>query len=484
MKHVLPFFLAGLMTACALTACGGGGDKSAHVNSEQADESTTAAVETVPRYTPPEKDYGGRNFNILLRPTSWTPQDLYAEESTGEAFNDAVFNRNARIAEEYNAKIVGEIPNVATGTALNAYVQSFVAGGDNVFDLTTIRVSDCCTLAQTGIFYDLLDKKVVSLLDFKQDFWQYDLLMETTVINRLYYATGLATNAADALNICFFNKDLAKAYKLDNMYDLVKTGKFTLDKMYSAACAVAKDLNGDGAMTVDDQFGVTMQAGSGPRMWFFGAGEVMTKRDDKGIPYVSLGENQRAFDVFEKIQKYAQDRTHLFLDETAPIKEVWFGGRGLFYYASLNNAPQMRDYDFDFGILPMPKYDEQQEEYWCYLNAHNPCGVSVPLTANFEESALMLQVIAYYSQDEVVPAYYDVCLTGKSFRDAESAEMLDIIFTHWRGDFADAYAWGGLSNSVATALVGTDGLASTLAARKDATAAAIDATIKVYQALE
>ena len=467
-----------LLAAVLLNSCGGGGTSAPSettVPGESAASETTTAAESV--YKPPVKDYGGKQFRILLRSTSWTPKDVYVEEATGEAFNDAVFQRNSRIAEDYNVSIYGEVPDAATGNPLNTLIQSFVTAGDNAYDLTMIRISDCAILAQAGIYNDLLR---CAPLDFQQDCWEYDLLMDTTVAGRLYYATGLATNAANALNICFFNKDIAKAYNLEDMYALVRAGKFTMDTMYKSACSVAKDLNGDGEMTIDDQFGISAQKVVS-RMFWIASGEKFTEKDKDGIPYLSLGEGQRAFDVFDKLSSIAADNKNLYLGDTAPIKEIWFGGRALFYYASLDNAQVMRDYDFDFGILPMPKYNDAQEEYWCYLNAHNPCGSSIPVTADKDGSALMLQVRAAYSEQEVIPAYYDVCLTGKSLRDAESEEMLDIIFKHWRGDLGDAYAWGSIAGKLTDAINAGTGLASVLASNKDAVAAAIQKTTEAYK---
>ena len=54
----------------------------------------------------------------------------------------------------------------------------------------------------------------------------------------------------------------------------------------------------------------------------------------------------------------------------------------------------------------------------------------VPKTADPEFVGMILEVMAAESVSTVSPAFYDVCLEGKSVRDEESAEILDIIFAN------------------------------------------------------
>ena len=60
---------------------------------------------------------------------------------------------------------------------------------------------------------------------------------------------------------------------------------------------------------------------------------------------------------------------------------------------------------------------------------------AVPTTADADFSGMMLEVLAAQSVSTVSPAFYDVCLEGKSVRDNESAEILDIIFANKRFDY-------------------------------------------------
>ena len=448
---------------------------------QAAAETTTAAAEAA--YTPPKGDLGGRTFNILMRYNAiWTPKDVWAEHETGDMLNDAVYRRNLKIEDEYNVKLFAKAASSDMPDAsLPPYIKSIILSGENAYDLYMFRVSDAAALACDGLFVDLLG---LESLDFTQDFWQYDKLMETTIAGRLYYATGLAVNAANALNICYFNKDMAEDYKLANLYDVVNDGAFTFDYYAGESRKVARDLDGDGKMTAVDQFGVASQNGAtAARMLYYASGEKIIAKDKDDIPYIRIG-NDRSFAVYGKVAELLSQTDHYFQGPTDEMKAMFFGERSLFYLASMSNCEAMRVYDFNFGLLPLPKYDEEQEEYYCYLNAHNPCGTTIPVTANAGESALILQAIACYSVEEVIPTYYDICLTNKYLRDDESAAMLDIIYGSWNSELADAFPFGGLASKILSGMATGAGLSSTLDSIRATAEGEIEKTVEAFRSFE
>jgi len=83
--------------------------------------------------------------------------------------------------------------------------------------------------------------------------------------------------------------------------------------------------------------------------------------------------------------------------------------------------------DEDFGIIPWPKYDETIDNY--YANVDAGCNLYiVPITnPDPEKTSVIIEALAYESYLTVLPTYYDVVLTTKFTRDAESEDMLDII---------------------------------------------------------
>jgi len=87
----------------------------------------------------------------------------------------------------------------------------------------------------------------------------------------------------------------------------------------------------------------------------------------------------------------------------------------------------------DFGIIPYPKYDENQARY--YVRSGGGWPKIVPAHApNPERTSIILEALAAESRNTVVPAFKEINLKTKISRDNESAEMLDLIFNSGFGD--------------------------------------------------
>ena len=111
--------------------------------------------------------------------------------------------------------------------------------------------------------------------------------------------------------------------------------------------------------------------------------------------------------------------------------------RALFWIELIYGVLQQRDMDADFGLLPMPKYDEKQEQYASYIHTINSSAVAVPITnSDADLTGRILEDRAYQSGLIVRPAYYDVTLKGKVSRDNDSGDMLDIIYYNVKLDMA------------------------------------------------
>ncbi len=91
--------------------------------------------------------------------------------------------------------------------------------------------------------------------------------------------------------------------------------------------------------------------------------------------------------------------------------------------------PGFREMESDFGILPYPKLDANQDGYFHTVAPYNSQFICVPLVQDdVERTGVITEALAYHGQKIVNDAYYDVNLVGQSARDEESSEMLDIVF--------------------------------------------------------
>ena len=96
----------------------------------------------------------------------------------------------------------------------------------------------------------------------------------------------------------------------------------------------------------------------------------------------------------------------------------------------------LRGDSVEFGIIPFPKYEESQKDYYSRIASLLLC--FVPSSVNdLELTGACLEALCSESKRTLIPVYYDIMLGSKLTRDAESVEMLDIIFEHRVCDHGD-----------------------------------------------
>ena len=105
---------------------------------------------------------------------------------------------------------------------------------------------------------------------------------------------------------------------------------------------------------------------------------------------------------------------------------VFTSGRALFSDCEVNKFQGFRKLDFEYGIVPYPKYDESQKTYCCNTWEGSPAAF-IPVTSSDPEKAgLVLDAMAYEGERTAVPAFRDYAVEQKGLRNEDSIEMLAI----------------------------------------------------------
>ena len=130
--------------------------------------------------------------------------------------------------------------------------------------------------------------------------------------------------------------------------------------------------------------------------------------------------------------------------------------------------------DHNFGIVPFPKFNEAQPDYVAYVGAL--CAVlAVPTTnSNLDRTGVILENICAESYLTVRPAYYDIVLHGKTIRDDESKEMLDLIFSKRTYEVGAIYSFDVVSTVNSNLSSGKPEIVSAIDKIRDRTNAAIE----------
>ena len=308
----------------------------------------------------------------------------------------------------------------------------------------------------------LLDWNTLEYVDFTKPWWNSTMQESLGIAGKVFYASGDIVMTWQGMGCYLFNKDYLENYNIDtNMYDLVYEGKWTVDKLLELIKGMAQDLNGDSQMTEVDQYGLL--ANKGQTVWFqFGCGQHISKLDENNCPVLDMGGERMASVVEKYYNVLYSDDTYLnsfssYDYATGTYRDMLISGRSFLTIYDIGGLySYLREIEFDFGILPDPKLDEAQEDYYSFCGA-GLIGIPVD-TENPERTAMVAEALAYYSYEYVRPAFFDVVLQNKAVRDEDSYNMLTMMHENKVFDFGfnfDGTASGAL-NSVVVGRKSTD----------------------------
>jgi len=390
---------------------------------------------------PVDLDLGGKDVTIYVRGDTLDTE--FYGELTGEIVSDALYNRNLTIEERLNTKLT-YFANTSADfwTDRNLYmdtVRSAVMSNDNTIDLIAGLSVLMPMMTQEGLFRNLMGDNV-PYLDYEKPWWPAHLIDELAISDRLYFVSGEASLGVIKGMMCYyFNQDMITDLQLDNPYDLVSEGTWTLDTFNEMAVSAYVDHNGDGNTDENDQFGFVIQNENHATNFVNSSGLKVAQRDDNGIPQVMLG-SEAIINLTERFNGYMkQPGFATKADQSAAYSTMFQDNLTLFATGEFGNAETYRETEFTFGIIPFPKYSAEQSEY--VTSARSTfSGFAVPVSADLTTCAAVLEALASESYRQVTPAYYESALKTKYSRDDISAQMFDLIKAGVCYDFGIIFA--------------------------------------------
>ncbi len=449
MKQYLRSGLCGLLLLAMLVplaACGKEGDgKITTAPTTTAAPTTDSDGQPIETEAPinsglPAIDYGDGDvpgeFVIGTVRHSGIYNDFDCVEEYGEAINDAKVKRNRAVEEKYNIKLNNLMSD--TSGNLTSAVSKSVQSGTHTYDLVHNDMAATFTHALNGELYQVND---LPHINPSQLWWRKNSLTDTSIYGKNYFIIGdLHLLTYTQTPTMLFNKQMVTDFALENPYELVKAGEWTFDKMMELGSMVVADLDGNG-MGEFDRYALTCNAYASD-CYAMGANRLFVAKDADDAPYVNL-EDESFMNYWETVVQYINTDDVQYGEHYKEnngrqrVPQATFSeGRSLFWVESMGWVDTLRDMEIDFGLLPMPKANEKQEEYTNSVHTH-ATSVSLPITASEElldRNCRIIEDLCCESMRYVRPAYYENALEGRYFRDAESGEMLDLILLNVRYD--------------------------------------------------
>ena len=469
-------FLLILAQLAALAACGGTAPADDTTAAGTDAPETTEAVDYLE--TLPKEDFGGYEFRVIAQSYDQRPNLPLYEEENGEVLNDAIHARNHAVEERLNITFVNH-PYENRDDVRNL-VKSTVMADEDAYDLIITSINfGINTLQSDGCLYDLA---LLSQVQLDQPWWCTSIYDDHQMDGHIYFTSGPLSPFFYYMPAAIaYNKTMTDNYKITGLEQLVLDGKWTFDKLKEFTAGKAADLNGDSVLNENDSFAFVgshadayMLAGFGERM--------ITRADDGGFTF---NMDSESFVVkLQALSAYLNDAdTAYCANDTTVFLGLFQKDQGMFMPTAMNNIitgyssiPSCREMKSDYGILPLPKYDEAQENYQTPGQPAGPSGIAVPATCrDADRTALVMETMAYISGTVIREAVYESIVKGKAARLEGTDAMLDIVYETLYFDLNEIFDFGKTKTARNDALLdGGANYASAIASLKTAANEGID----------
>lgn len=437
-----------LATSGVLVAC---------VDNEEPDDTTAGVVDdgdqttedTTPEF--PVANYNNEEFVVISRSPdadSYAGIHIDADEAT-DTMSSAVFTRNTNTEERYGV-VISQLASDDT----KGDVQKALDTGTVPFDVILYSRNSMASLSQSNYLYDFNQLDI----DYTTAWWDVNCYEEFQIAGKLFFmANDTSVSNLAGARTCFFNKNLVDDWNLTSPHDYIRENNWTLENYLTLVETCNSDVNGDGIYNWDDIYGACDEPGgtnSDVIALLVGSGVQFGATNADGEMEIDLN-TTKIDDIISKVSAVYQTGNYITTYNSVSNGADMSGYAHMFNYARglfaqdhflfiLNNMGVINQFSEmegkGFGIVPLPKYNSDQDRYYNKVDKHsNIWAIPNTTSVNMEMVANVMDFWAYESSKTVMPAYYDITLKTRRVNDPIDAEMLDIIKNSIVYDIADVY---------------------------------------------
>lgn len=431
MKKSIALLLAMLMLLSAVS-CSESKDNSDAAGETKQTENTANSTDTpTPTSTEETEESDGKThyadeiaaqnyegWTLQIANDGFNPEyfsSFTVEELTGDAFNDAIYDRNIRIMDKFNITM----EEVATGSS--DLIKNSVTAGTGDVGFGYVLLQNCMTLIYGNYVKAISDMPV---FDLSKPYWDKGSQKTLKFGDKLYYGhCDISFDHYEGMALLFYN-----AYLLENNniaetpYELYTSGKWTLDAMYDMMQKVARDENGDGKMDENnDTFGwAGREFEYLPSL--YSSNVNLIKYDEAESTYVLNLMDETVMAVGDKLNQIINDTKMSLPGRNDTTRNLFKEGNVLFYSRLMGDFRNLRDKEDDYGIICYPSLYENTDGM---VYIQNPFTIMIPSDCgNDDRLATLIEALAADTYDNVLDVYIEKAVIGKGARDIESANLM------------------------------------------------------------
>lgn len=428
---VLSALLVMLMLFCSFASCKSNDEGDQGELPTDSGTKATETTESIDSDSVPAIDMENKEIRVLHRTLGDCSfyDELMPSEVEGDIVSAAMMRRNASVEEKYNIKLL----SVAMSPTDSSFsqIQTWTNANQHFCDIINWRAREVASLATQGY---LVEYSQLPYVDTTTGYWYQEILKDVSIAGRTYFASNdmnLGTMVSTA--VIYFNvkayadRGLSDTY--GSLYDIVKEKRWTTELMKEMIANSYIDSDGSEGISDGDTYGLVVDPGSW-YAFFYGSGYRLCNKDEADKPVLKM--------TTETVQKLLEDTVWICRNEdttlyttSAHIKS-FSAARSCFLSEFLYCAFQLNSVmESEYGIIPPPMSIAGQDKYYSCVHPIHATVTAVPMTLPYDDYlniSAIVQDMAYYSQKEVRPTFYDDLLKLRIARTVDNYLIFDMLF--------------------------------------------------------
>ena len=465
-KRIIAFLLTLVTLTLCFASCAETGGEETTPDVTNATPAGTEA-DTTPVETEPPTDEWGRPYvesptaegtklsdgtviTVLMRNSETWNRELYSESESGDMLNDEIYKRNLQLEEDLNFTFEF-IESPSKEDSQRTIVAEFESGGASGIDLASNYAFYSTNAALRNCYMNIHN---IETMNVSHPWWNQTYVEAATIKDQLYFIVGdLNLSVVDRSLAIYYNATLANDYQLGNLYDVVLDGQWTIDLLLQYTKDTWVDTNQSSAIDLPDKIGLISILGSEAYDGFltaFGI-DILAKTADDGLDIIWDPEKvSNALDY--QITLFSNNNGAFLHSNHTELCNKFTNDEALFWiyciYGSSAQNQALRSMSSSYGLLPLPKYDLDQPNY--YTTAQDAYSImSVMATSKqFNEVGIVFEEWNYRSYMDIQPVYCEVIMKTRYLNDVESGMIFDLILDSIKFDTGMVY--GSEIDSIAT----------------------------------
>lgn len=380
---------------------------------------------------------------------------LFWDEEIGadNKIDESIYNRNMTVSDRYDFTVY----TVYEANDVTPKLNALILANDDTYDVGLVSAKLFYRTLTADTYQDLNE---IPYLDLSKPYWDGNYNEQVSLMDKSYSATGdILLTDDDSQMVMVWMKEVAEDFQIGDLYEVARNNAFTYDVVLESIRKVKTDFDNDGYSIGDDRMGMLYAFNNVTYPLLTAADCRLFSKNEESLPEI-INDVNHLDDVVNSIQTLLLEEGNAFdwingfgngdaLAQRAGVISIMNSGRVLFVMPLLSNVRRTyASVEADFGILPLPKYDEQQEDYRTMLYGDYQV-VAVPATTKDTQSVgFILEALAAASGN-ITNSYYEVTLENRYLRDPlQDMEMLALARSSVWYDLANIYEWGAFGTQI------------------------------------